>query len=65
MHKLYFGPGACSFVPHAALEVIKTRTGEDFDTQLVKLHKNEQGTPEFLALIRTAWCRCCWWTARR
>jgi glutathione S-transferase len=50
MHKLYFGPGACSFVPHAALELIKTRTGEEFDTQLVKLHKGEQRAPEFLAL---------------
>jgi glutathione S-transferase len=50
MHKLYFGPGACSFVPHAALELIKSRTGEEFETQLVKLHKNEQRAPEFLAL---------------
>jgi glutathione S-transferase len=50
MHKLYFGPGACSFVPHAALEVIKAATGEEFETQLVKLHKHEQRAPEFLAL---------------
>ena len=50
MMKLYFGPGACSFVPHAALEVIKATTGQDFEAQTVKLHKGEQRTPEFLAL---------------
>ena len=50
MMKLYFGPGACSFVPHAALEVIKAATGDDFETQSVKLHKGEQRTPEYLAL---------------
>jgi glutathione S-transferase len=48
--KLYYGPGACSFVPHAALEVIKAATGTDFETQTVKLHKGEQRTPEYLAL---------------
>lgn len=50
MMKLYFGPGACSFVPQVALELIKAATGDDFETQLVKLHKNEQRTPEYLAL---------------
>ena len=50
MMKLYYGPGACSFVPHAALEVIKAATGADFETQTVKLHKGEQRTPEYLAL---------------
>ncbi|MBI5108922.1 MAG: glutathione S-transferase family protein [Rhodocyclales bacterium] len=50
MMKLYYGPGACSFVPHAALEVIKAATGTEFDTQTVKLHKGEQRTPEYLAL---------------
>ena len=50
MHKLYFGPGACSFVPHAALEIIKAGTGEDFDAQVVKLHKGEQNAPEFRAV---------------
>lgn len=50
MHKLYYGPGACSFVPHAALEAIKAATGDDFETQAVRLHKNEQAAPEFLAL---------------
>lgn len=50
MIKLYFGPGACSFVPHAALEVIKATTGADFETQTVKLHKGEQRTPEYLAM---------------
>jgi glutathione S-transferase len=50
MLKLYFGPGACSFVPHASLETIKAATGESFETQTVKLHKGEQKSPEFLAL---------------
>lgn len=50
MIKLYYGPGACSFVPHAALEVIKAATGTEFETQTVKLHKGEQRTPEYLAL---------------
>jgi len=50
MLKLYYGPGACSFVPHAALEIIKAATGEEFDTQLVKLHKGEQNSPEFRAV---------------
>jgi len=50
MLKLYFGPGACSFVPHAALEIIRAATGEAFETQAVKLHKGEQKLPEYLAL---------------
>ena len=50
MIKLYFGPGACSFVPHVGLEAIKAATGEDFESQTVKLHKGEQQTPEYLAL---------------
>ncbi|TSE28322.1 Glutathione S-transferase GST-4.5 [Tepidimonas thermarum] len=43
---LYYAPGACSFVPHAALEL----AGADFEPALVKLHKGEQQTPEFRAL---------------
>ncbi|MGL4573534.1 MAG: glutathione S-transferase family protein [Burkholderiaceae bacterium] len=50
MHKLYCAPGACSFVPHVGLELIKAATGQDFETHLVKLHKGEQKQPEFLAL---------------
>ena len=50
MMKLYYGPGACSFVPHVALEAIKAATGEDFEAQSVKLHKGEQRTPEYLAM---------------
>lgn len=50
MMKLYYGPGACSFVPHVALEAIKAATGEAFETQAVKLHKGEQRSPEYLAL---------------
>lgn len=50
MNKLYFGPGACSFVPHVGLEAIKAATGEDFETQVVKLHRGEQLAPEYLKL---------------
>lgn len=50
MMKLYYGPGACSLVPHVALEAIKAATGESFETQAVKLHKGEQLSPEYLAL---------------
>lgn len=50
MLKLYYAPGACSFVPHAALEAARAATGEDFETQVVRLHKGEQKAPEYLAL---------------
>jgi glutathione S-transferase len=46
MLQLYFAPGACSFVPHVALEAAKA----EFEPKLVKLHKGEQHTPEYLAL---------------
>ena len=48
--ELYFAPGACSFVPHVALESIKAATGQEFEPRLVKLHKNEQKSPEYLAI---------------
>jgi glutathione S-transferase len=44
--KLYFAPGACSFVPHTLLET----AGEPFEPVLVKLHKGENLTPEYKAL---------------
>ena len=44
--KLFFAPGACSFVPHAALEL----AGATFEPMVVKLHKGEQRLPEYLAL---------------
>ena len=44
--KLYFAPGACSFVPHTLLETI----GEPFEAQMVKLHKGEQNSPEYRAV---------------
>jgi len=43
---LYFAPGACSFVPHVGLEA----AGAPFEPKLVKLHKGEQRTPEYLAI---------------
>jgi len=48
--ELYFAPGACSFVPHASLEAVKAATGQAFEPKLVKLHKGEQKTPEYLAM---------------
>ena len=50
MNILYFAPGACSFVPHVGLELVKAATGEDFEPRLVKLHKGEQKTPEYLQI---------------
>jgi glutathione S-transferase len=44
--KLYFAPGACSFVPHSLLET----AGATFEPVLVKLHKGEQQTPEYRAI---------------
>jgi len=44
--KLYFAPGACSFVPHTLLEA----SGEPFEPVMVKLHKGEQNSPEYRAL---------------
>ena len=44
--KLYFAPGACSFVPHSMLEL----SGAPFEPASVKLHKGEQRSAEYLAL---------------
>ena len=44
--KLFFAPGACSFVPHAMLEI----SGVNFEPAMVKLHKGEQRTADYLAL---------------
>lgn len=44
--KLYYAPGACSFVPHSMLEI----AGATFEPVAVKLHKNEQNSPEYLAV---------------
>ena len=44
--ELYFSPGACSFVPHVGLEAAKAA----FEPKLVKLHKGEQRTAEYLAM---------------
>ena len=51
---LYFAPGACSFVPHVGLEAIKAATGTPFEPRLVKLHKGEHRTPEYLAMNPSA-----------
>src|SRR5262249_24336508 len=44
--KLYFAPGACSFVPHSLLAM----AGADFEPVMVKLHKGEQNEAPFRAL---------------
>jgi glutathione S-transferase len=44
--KLYFAPGACSFVPHTLLE----SASADFEPVLVKLHKGEQNEAPFRAV---------------
>jgi len=48
--RLHYASGACSFVPHAALETIAAATGETFEFAPIRLHKGEQRTPEYLAL---------------
>lgn len=48
--ELYFAPGACSFVPHVGLEIVKEATGREFEPKMVKLHKGEHLTPEYLAM---------------
>lgn len=48
--ELYFAPGACSFVPHVALEAVKAAIGQAFEPKLVKLHKGEHKTPAYLAM---------------
>jgi glutathione S-transferase len=44
--QLYFGPGACSFVPHVLLQA----AGAEFEPKLVKLHKGEHQGEDYLAL---------------
>ncbi|MEY2994282.1 MAG: hypothetical protein RL357_1217 [Pseudomonadota bacterium] len=44
--QLYFGPGACSFVPHAMLQL----SGVAFEPIMVKLHKGEQHSEPFLSI---------------
>ncbi|MCG2594728.1 glutathione S-transferase family protein [Ramlibacter sp. XY19] len=44
--KLYFAPGACSFVPHTLLETI----GAPFEPVMVKLHKGEQQQEPFKSI---------------
>jgi len=44
--KLYFAPGACSFVPHCLLEA----SGAPYEPVLVKLHKQENYSDAFKAI---------------
>ncbi len=44
--QLYFGPGACSFVPHCLLEA----SGAEFEARMVKLHKRENDEAPFRAV---------------
>jgi glutathione S-transferase len=44
--KLYYASGACSFVPHALLEI----AGVAYEPIAVKLHRGEQNSAEYLAI---------------
>ena len=44
--KLYFAPGACSFVPHTLLETARA----PFEAVMVKLYKGEHHSPEYKAI---------------
>ena len=44
--KLFFAPGACSFVPHVLLEM----SGAEFEPSMVKLHKGEQNSDDYKAI---------------
>lgn len=44
--RLYYGSGACSFIPHTLLEA----AGEPFEPIVVKLHKGEQNEPAYRAI---------------
>jgi glutathione S-transferase len=44
--KLYFSPGACSFVPHVLLEM----SAAAYEPVMVKLHKGEQHGEEYKAI---------------
>lgn len=44
--QLYYASGACSFVPHALLDI----AGVAFEPMAVRLHKGEQRSPAYLAL---------------
>ena len=44
--KLYYASGACSFVPHTMLEL----AGATFEPVRVKLHKDEQNSPEYRSI---------------
>ena len=44
--KLYFAPGACSFVPHTLLQA----TGEPFEPVMVKIHKGENYEPAYRSI---------------
>lgn len=50
MIELYYGPGACSFVPHVGLETVRRLTGTEFTAKRMNLADGEQRKPEFLAL---------------
>jgi glutathione S-transferase len=50
MIELYFAPGACSFVPHVGLELIRAATGTSFEAKLVKLHKSEHRSPDYVQM---------------
>jgi glutathione S-transferase len=47
---LYYAPGACSFVPHVALETLRATSATEVAFRPVRLHKGEQKAADYLAL---------------
>ena len=50
MLELHYSPGTCSFVIHCALETIRSVEGIEFTGRVVRIHRNEQLQPDFLAI---------------
>jgi glutathione S-transferase len=48
--ELYYGPGACSCVPHVGLEAVREATGTDFVARRMNLADGDQRKPEYLAM---------------
>jgi glutathione S-transferase len=48
--RLHWSPGACSLVPHVALEAVRTVYGTPYAENRVLLHEREHLTPAFLAI---------------
>jgi glutathione S-transferase len=52
--ELYYGPGACSCVPHVGLEAVRQSTGTEFVAKRMNLAGGDQLKAEYLALNPSA-----------